>query len=179
MHAVLITIVALGAGADGSSQRETPAKVVQAGYNQYADGNCQSCQGGGHHGGVDKRLMRSNAAIGRATSRYSSTSHMMPQTCYAPRYGCYYGNNRHMHRHTAFHGNYYRNPYNYRHYFEYPWHAEPHEPTSLYSYNSERQYDVREVNPTPAPAPTLPGIQNRDAAPIPPLDRQAELRSAR
>jgi hypothetical protein len=61
----------------------------------------------------------------------------MPQTCYAPRYGCYSGNNRHMHRYPAFHGTYYRSPYNYRTYFDYPWHAGLHEPTSLFSYNVE------------------------------------------
>jgi hypothetical protein len=52
----------------------------------------------------------------------------MPQTCYSPRFGCYPGNGRDIHRYPAFHGYYYRKPYNYRHYFEYPWHAEPHEP---------------------------------------------------
>jgi hypothetical protein len=52
----------------------------------------------------------------------------MPQTCYSPRFGCYPGNTRDIHRYPAFHGYYYRKPYNYRHYFEYPWHAEPHEP---------------------------------------------------
>lgn len=52
----------------------------------------------------------------------------MPQTCYQPRYGCYPGNPRTIHRYPAFHGYYYRNPYNYRHYFEYPWHAQPNEP---------------------------------------------------
>ncbi|REK27120.1 MAG: hypothetical protein DWQ42_07380 [Planctomycetota bacterium] len=60
----------------------------------------------------------------------------MPQTCYAPRYGCYPGNNRHMHRYPAFHGVYYRRPYNYRNLFDYPWHAELHEPTSLFSYET-------------------------------------------
>lgn len=52
----------------------------------------------------------------------------MPQTCYQPRFGCYPGNPRTIHRYPAFHGYYYRNPYNYRHLFEYPWHAQPNEP---------------------------------------------------
>jgi hypothetical protein len=38
-----------------------------------------------------------------------------------------------MHRHTAFHGNYYRTPYNYRHIFEYPWQAAPHEPLDFFT----------------------------------------------
>ncbi len=58
-----------------------------------------------------------------------------PQTCYAPRYGCYPGNNRFMHRYPAFHGYHYRRPYNYRNVFDYPWHAALHEPTSHFSYN--------------------------------------------
>jgi hypothetical protein len=65
----------------------------------------------------------------------------MPQTCYSPRYGCYPGNNRHLHRYPAFHGSYYRRPYNYRNVLDYPWHAELHEPTSLFSYNVEGEDD--------------------------------------
>ena len=52
----------------------------------------------------------------------------MPQTCYQPRYGCYPGNSRFTNRYPAFHGYYYRAPYNYRQLSEYPWHAAPHEP---------------------------------------------------
>ena len=59
----------------------------------------------------------------------------MPQTCYSPRYGCYPGNGRCIHRYPAFHGTYYRRPYNYRNLFDYPWHAQLHEPTSLFSYD--------------------------------------------
>ena len=80
----------------------------------------------------------------------------MPQTCYQPRYGCYHGNERHMHRYPAFHGTYYRRPYNYRNYFDYPWHARPYEPTSMFSYNTpEAEEDPRRAAtdrvPTPAP----------------------------
>jgi len=56
----------------------------------------------------------------------------MPQTCYAPRFGCYPGNDRHMHRYPAFHGYYYRQAYNYRHVFDYPWHAAPHNPPGFF-----------------------------------------------
>jgi hypothetical protein len=58
----------------------------------------------------------------------------MPQSCYNPSYGCY-ASTRFMHRYPAFHGYYYREAYNYRHYFDYPWHAGLHEPTSHFSYN--------------------------------------------
>lgn len=79
-----------------------------------------------------------------------------PQTCYAPRFGCYPGNNRHMHRYPAFHGYYYRRPYNYRMVFDYPWHAGLHEPTSHFSYNVHEPAG-EELAPGPAqPQPPLP-----------------------
>ncbi|MDA7950307.1 MAG: hypothetical protein MPJ24_02380 [Pirellulaceae bacterium] len=59
----------------------------------------------------------------------------MPQTCYSPTFGCYPGNSREIHRYPAFHGTYYRKPYNYRNLFDYPWHADLHEPVSLFTYN--------------------------------------------
>lgn len=52
----------------------------------------------------------------------------MPQTNYNPHYGCYPGAARTMNRYSAFHGYYYRKPYNYRQYAEYPWDAEMAEP---------------------------------------------------
>lgn len=75
----------------------------------------------------------------------------MPQTCYQPRFGCYPGNPRTIHRYPAFHGYYYRAPYNYRHYFEYPWHAQPHEPQAFSSGGAA----VVEESITPLPDPTL------------------------
>ncbi|RMG00891.1 MAG: hypothetical protein D6741_06055, partial [Planctomycetota bacterium] len=56
----------------------------------------------------------------------------MPQTCYQPRFGCYPGNPRTIHRYPAFHGTYYRAPYNYRQYMDYPWFATPHEPVGYF-----------------------------------------------
>lgn len=61
----------------------------------------------------------------------------MPQTCYQPRFGCYPGNPRTIHRYPAFHGYYTRAPYNYRHLFEYPWHAQPYEPQPLQAQSAE------------------------------------------
>lgn len=99
----------------------------------------------------------------------------MPQTCYAPRYGCYPGNERHMHRYPAFHGYYYRRPYNYRHLFEYPWHAEMHEPTSLFAYNTEPGDDDALVSgvdgadlPLGAEAPDSAPSDPAEAVPLPP-----------
>jgi hypothetical protein len=77
---------------------------------------------------------------------------LQPQTCYAPRFGCYYGGDRFMHRYPAFHGYYWRQPYNYRNVFDYPWHAGLHEPTSLYAYNVEEQGDPRRLGPAPTKA---------------------------
>lgn len=60
----------------------------------------------------------------------------MPQSCYGPRYGCYGVNQRTVQRYPAFHGYYYRRPYNYRHLFDYKWHVAQHEPSSLFSYRT-------------------------------------------
>ena len=61
----------------------------------------------------------------------------MPQTCYSPHFGCYPGNGRDIYRYPAFHGNYYRQAYNYRPLFEYPWQADMHAPLPL-ELSSER-----------------------------------------
>jgi hypothetical protein len=97
----------------------------------------------------------------------------MPQTCYSPRYGCYYGNNRYMNRYPAFHGTFYRRPYNYRNLFDYPWHAEMHEPTSLFSYNVQGEGGAGAAGgsvgdipqpPPPAPSPSFESAQRRQRA---------------
>ena len=88
----------------------------------------------------------------------------MPQTCYSPRYGCYPGNGRCIHRYPAFHGVYYRRPYNYRNLFDYPWHAQLHEPTSMFSYH------------VPAPEEVQAGPQ-LDDAPRPPRNSETQNRS--
>lgn len=93
----------------------------------------------------------------------------MPQTCYSPRFGCYPGNNREMHRYPAFHGTFYRRPYNYRNLFDYPWHAELHEPTSHLSYNSaDHSRDTSRlrggrgmIESTSAPGPWIPSFDGR------------------
>ena len=76
----------------------------------------------------------------------------MPQTCYQPRFGCYPGNARDIHRYPAFHGYYYRQPYNYRHYFEYPWHAQPHEPLGYFTYPSGGEIAPEPAAPIEAPS---------------------------
>lgn len=74
----------------------------------------------------------------------------MPQSCYNPSFGCY-PSTRFMHRYPAFHGYYYRKAYNYRHYFDYPWHAGLHEPTSMFSYGVPGEVPPERV---PAPIPS-------------------------
>ena len=127
MHPVLMTIVALGINSgDGPVQSpKAPTPYVQ---------DCASCGPGGcaqaSHRDIKKAL--------------HAQHNMMPQSCYEPTFGCYSGS-RFMHRYPAFHGTYYRRPYNYRNLFDYPWHAELHEPTSQFSYNV--------VGPTAQPQP--------------------------
>jgi hypothetical protein len=138
MHAVLLTLIALGGGVDGYEGgriTQSSAGIYDAAPvgGDYGGGDCAGGNCGGHFNKGNKYCWFGP----------------MPQTCYSPRYGCYYGGNRHMHRYPAFHGTYYRRPYNYRNVFEYPWHAEMHEPTSMFSYNTVGE----EAGPAGAPVP--------------------------
>jgi hypothetical protein len=93
----------------------------------------------------------------------------MPQSCYNPSYGCY-ASTRFMHRYPAFHGYYYREAYNYRHYFDYPWHAGLHEPTSHFSYNTPGAPAGESIvppAPQPEPAAALPRPIRSAAGPMP------------
>jgi len=95
----------------------------------------------------------------------------MPQSCYEPRYGCYPGNARFTHRYPAFHGWFYRRPYNYRQYFDYTWHAGLHEPTSLFSYDVSEESAQRAPvqpqrgGPLVAPQRSSNGLQYHAPAP--------------
>ena len=142
MHAVLLTLAALTAGAD--------YEIVQDGSSYYAenDGDCSCNDAGGGCGSFCKRT-------GRRLSRCSGP---MPQTCYSPRYGCYPGNARYIQRYPAFHGAYYRRPYNYRNTFDYPWHASMHEPTSLFSYNVPPEEEIHDDGLAPVSTRVTPGI---------------------
>jgi len=100
----------------------------------------------------------------------------MPQTCYSPRFGCYPGNGRDIQRYPAFHGYYYRAPYNYRHYFDYPWHAEPHDPQPYFSHSGAPAEGGLTPTPDPSvssPAPNAPA----PAAPMPLNEPQAKAQT--
>jgi hypothetical protein len=151
MNAFLLTILALG-GANG-------AAINGGSYGGEVAGSCDGCYGGGGHGGW--------------WHGHGSCLGPMPQTCYDPAYGCYPGT-RHMNRYPAFHGTYYRRPYNYRNVFDYPWHAGLHEPTSLYSYNVSGETGAPRAV---APEPPMP-VPEPPAAALP-LHRQIERSTAR
>lgn len=121
-----------GCGVEAASCYCDSANDCQCGAQ--CSGECDGQCDGGCNGGGGRHGRGSRGADG-----ISGWCGPMPQTCYAPRYGCYPGNNRHMHRYPAFHGVYYRRPYNYRNLFDYPWHAELHEPTSLFSYETPEE----------------------------------------
>src|SRR5438067_10340570 len=124
MNAILLTVLALG-GADAAAIHGGPTAVnggaPDAGYAGAPGGGmgdeCDACNGGGGHGLLGNRRDRCGI-LGP-----------MPQSCYNPSFGCY-PSTRFMHRYPAFNGYYYRSAYNYRNYFDYPWHAGLHEPTS-------------------------------------------------
>jgi len=94
----------------------------------------------------------------------------MPQTCYGPTYGCYPGNNRHLRRYPAFHGYYYRAPYNYRQYFDYPWHAAPHEPLGYFSQPLPAEPGTEAI-----PGQMPPGNQPYVAPPSPPAPVESRV----
>jgi hypothetical protein len=140
MHAILLTALSL-AGAGGG----------YGGYEAaYDNAYCDDGGHGGHCHGCDGILCRG-----------------MPQSCYNPSFGCY-PSTRHMHRYPAFHNYYSRKAYNYRHYFEYPWHAGLHEPTSMFSYNVPGEAPAEIVQP-PVPA-AEPAVRRPTPSPV----RQAE-----
>ncbi|MDX1946958.1 MAG: hypothetical protein SFU86_16265 [Pirellulaceae bacterium] len=130
MNAILLTLLTLGGnnGVVGGG----PAAGAPMMEEGYVEGECANCRRAPHYGGV----------FG-----------MMPQTCYEPAFGCYW-NSRHMQRYPAFHGTFYRRPYNYRNYFDYPWHAGLHEPTSHFSYHVPGEGPAEVVQP-PVPAPIV------------------------
>ena len=127
MHAILLTVLALN-GADA---------VMLHGGGSGNYGACDECDACGDGG----RQMKN----GRG-----GWFGPMPQTCYNPSFGCY-PSTRYMSRYPAFHGTYYRNAYNYRNYFDYPWHAGLHEPTSHFSYHVPAEGQAP-TGPTPVPA---------------------------
>ncbi|HZN36531.1 MAG TPA: hypothetical protein VFB80_22030 [Pirellulaceae bacterium] len=115
MNAILLTVLALG-GADAAI-----FGGGGGGGGEYIDGGCGDggeCDGGGWHN----------------KAGHGGWLGPMPQSCYWPSFGCY-PSTPWMHRYPAFHGTYYRKAYNYRNYFDYPWHAGLHEPTSHFSYH--------------------------------------------
>jgi hypothetical protein len=180
MHAVLLTLLTLGGGVDaypsgritqssaeiyhvGDSTGEIQGATMSYVSGDCATGNCGGGACGGRHGHYHDGIL-------------GSWGGHMPQTCYDPRYGCYSGNARYVHRYPAFHGTFYRRAYSYRNYFDYPWHAEMHEPTSLFSYNVVNEASstgLEEVNSAPStpsydearrtftPAPNAPYAANR------------------
>ena len=147
MHTVLLTLVALGVGpGDNTAQKIGPSAK---GHGVHA--GCEFCGDVGHGHASRRDIHKSPKA----------QHNMMPQSCYDPTFGCYRGS-RFMNRYPAFHGTYYRRPYNYRNLFEYPWHAEPHEPTSLFS--SAVGIEPTEGDP-PAPPQPQPNARSSRRAP--------------
>ena len=159
MHALMLTVLTLAA--QPGTDFTPAAHTSQIAPVQYTDSGCNCSSGsetgggyvsGGYVSGGDYGYGGGGYYEGGLGGRMRAHKGPMPQTCYAPRYGCYPGNDRYVHRYPAFHDSYYRRPYAYRHGFEYPWHAELHEPTSLWSYNvpmEEDPYFDREQTPVP------------------------------
>jgi hypothetical protein len=170
MHIALLTaLIVAGAGQPANGPTDQPITAVS---ESAAPGECAACQGGGcENGECAQGKAPKNHPLGKWLVDWFGP---MPQTCYQPRYGCYPGNSRDINRYPAFHGYYYRAPYNYRHYFDYPWHAQPHEPEG-YSYRGIPDAPVAPgpgPGLTPTPAPAMP------PAPAPAPDSVSTMKSA-
>lgn len=154
MHVALLTVlIVTGAGQPVPGPMEQPAAVIgpsaETGFG--CASGCATCP-------VSPAQEGLYAGVRKAVCDWFGP---MPQTCYGSRFGCYPGNNgRDIHRQPAFHGYYYREPYNYRHYFDYPWHAEPHEPQPYFSHRGTP------VEGSLMPAPD-PGMSAPAPAPLP------------
>ena len=139
MHIVLLTVLAIS----GANTSDHLLRNMQGD----APAACSSCETGacGHgHAGHGTHAKNGTCWGG------------MPQSCYEPAFGCYPGT-RYMNRYPAFHQTFYRNPYNYRNYFDYPWHAEIHEPTSQFSFHTQGAPaggNDGQMMPMPTPAPS-------------------------
>lgn len=178
MNALLLTVLATLGGTNGDAYQYAAAGHGGHAGPAYAapvDGGCDACQAGGHGG--------HGHWLGAKPPRGGWLG-MMPQTCYNPRFGCYDGD-RFNHRYPAFHGTYYRRPYNYRNVFDYPWHADLHEPTSMFSYNVEEAVVPAAVSnpPVPVPAETTdvrfgdPSLPAPQASPVQHLEDKPATRS--
>ena len=160
MHAALLTVLIITGAQPPAPTPADQQPTMVPGTDAYANGEDFACQG-------------ECGSVGEYSHRNCLKDWFgpMPQTCYAPRYGCYPGNNRHMNRYPAFHGNYYRKPYNYRQLFDYPWHAAPHEPMGYFLYHTEQTGDEilapmpGQGGMTPLPAPPPPGNNNQARLP--------------
>jgi len=143
MNAILLTVLALG-GADASTGYGGPGS--DGSYGGDAGGYCDQC-----------------SADGCGHRHRCGLLGPMPQSCYNPSFGCY-PSTRFMHRYPAFHNTYYRAAYNYRQYFDYPWHAGLHEPTSMFSYHTPGEAAAQTLPmPLPDRASALPRNSARAA----------------
>src|SRR5262245_52266899 len=170
MNAILLTVLALG-GANGTAVYGGPPgggyqAGPDAGHGAMGGGECDPCDDCNNGG---------NGLLGNRRDRCGIIG-PMPQSCYNPSFGCY-ASTRFMHRYPAFNGYYYRSAYNHRNYFDYPWHAGLHEPTSLFSYHVPAEVSGQTV-PTPVPtAARAPGpLPVRSAEALKPATTQSRTR---
>ncbi len=91
----------------------------------------------------------------------------LPRACCAPWLGCCPGSPCHTCRYSASRGYYYSQAHDYRHVFDYPWHATAHRPQYLFTYQGA-QPGSREQIPTPDPDRESVLFQPLPLAPSPP-----------
>jgi hypothetical protein len=137
MHAVLSAVLLMTAA---QTNRPEPQHVVTVA----AEGGCSRARvpcGGRAH-------CRACVAV-RSPLATCCWGHM-PQTCCGPWFGCCPGSPCHIHRYSASRGYYYSEAHNYRHLFDYPWHATRYQPPHLFTHH-DGQPPSQEQIPTPYP----------------------------
>jgi hypothetical protein len=161
MHAMLLTVFLVAGGQLAPLDRQLPP----AGCEGCRCAECSQCGcESGCDVGCDVGCGGSSLLLGCLAAWLGP----MPQTCYSPRFGCYPGNSRYINRYPAFDGSYYRQAYNYRQLFDYPWHATPREPQGyLLGYEGPMP---PAGEPIPAPYPE-PGTLLSEPLPLAPDGR--------
>jgi hypothetical protein len=154
MHAALLTVLlaavaeqpsATVAERPSATVAERPSAVIAERHVVVAEACCSTGCGRCNHAAGCRcctLILGCLAACCRPT----------PQSCYAPRSGCCAGHHRCAHCYPTF-PSYYRQAYNYRNQFDYPWHAMPHEPRPLFTFQGRTRPPTQEVIPTPYPEP--------------------------
>jgi hypothetical protein len=146
MHAALLTVWLIAAAEQPSATvAERPCPLVAERQVVVAE-DCPSTGCGWCNRAAGSRCCTLILGFLAACSRPAA------QPCYVPRSGCSAGNNRCAHCYPTMPA-YYRQAYNYRTQFDYPWHTVPCGPRPPFVFQGHPRLPAQEVIPAPYPEP--------------------------